>query len=262
MITFLDVITKTIRYLSRYPKIGRFLSTIFGLLEVPILDMIYFIDKYLQPGSYRSLMESFSLFYGSKIIPLNTKIESIPTIASTEEILNLIKQMPAMSIGYCYCRSKYRNCNNPIWSCIHIGTAQHINDLSKKMQLKSSNLKEIEQLLLRADKLGLVHQLLTAPTPDYVYVICNCCSCCCVMLRNAIDFNIHEAVIPSNFVIKYTKNKCTNCGECEKRCYFTALQFINKKLKVNISKCVGCGLCISSCNYNALKLIRRESIPS
>lgn len=259
MVAFLTTISKIVRYLSRYPKIGIFFSAVYGLLEVPILDTIYFVDRYIQPGSYQSLMKIFSLFYGSKIIPLNVKVDSIPTIAPTEEIFNLVRRMPAVSIGYCYCRTKNRKCDYPIWSCIHIGKIQHLNDLSKKIPLKSSNLMEIEQLLIKSNELGLVHQLLTAPTPEYVYVICNCCPCCCVMLRNAIDFNIHGAAIPSDFVIQYDVNNCTNCGECEKRCHFTALQFVNKKLVVNISKCVGCGLCLSSCNYNALKLIRRNA---
>jgi NAD-dependent dihydropyrimidine dehydrogenase PreA subunit len=255
MASLVTSISNFINYLARYPKIGRFIGTIFGLLEVPILDFIHFIDK-ISPGSYQPLMKIFSTFYGSKIIPINTVIENKASVAPTEEILGIIKQMPAVSLGYCYCRSKYKNCDNPIWSCIHIGTAKHIKELGDKIPLKSSSIEEVEHLLNKANKLGLVHQLLTSPTPDYVYVICNCCHCCCVMLRNAIDFNLHGAALPSNFIVKHNSNKCKNCGDCTSSCYFGTLEF-DKKLTINITQCVGCGLCITVCNNNALKLVRR-----
>ncbi|NHJ48221.1 MAG: hypothetical protein FK733_10585 [Asgard group archaeon] len=257
MATLATSVSKVINYLARYPKIGKFIGTFFSLLEVPILDIIYFIDKRVYPGSYHSLMKIFSLFYGSKVIPLNVTIEGTPTIAPTDEILSLIKRMPAISLGYCYCRTKHKNCENPIWSCIHIGTAKHLDELSKKIPLKTSSYEEVEQLVFKANKLGLVHQLLTSPTPNYVYVICNCCPCCCVMLKNAIDFNIHGAAIPSNFVINHNKSKCKNCGECSTRCSFHALDYSDSKLIIDKSKCAGCGLCISACGNNALILSRR-----
>jgi ferredoxin len=257
MVTLTTTVSKVIKYLARYPKIGKFIGSIFGLFEVPILDFIHFIDKRIYPGSYQSLMKIFSLFYGSKVVPLNVKIDGIPTIAPTDEILNIIKRMPAVSLGYCYCRTKHQNCDNPIWSCIHIGTAKHLDELGGKIPLKSSSHEEVEQLLYKANKLGLVHQLLTSPTPNYVYVICNCCPCCCVMLRNAIEFNIQGAAIPSNFVISHNNEACIICGECSKRCHFQALNYIDNKLLIDKSKCAGCGLCIAACNYNALKLSRR-----
>ena len=127
---------QSVRYLSQYPKIGKFLSSFFGLIEVPLLDAIHFIDKHLVKGSYYRMMKNFSLFYNSRIIPLNVKVESgTPTIAPTEEILSLIRRVPAMSIGYCYCRDKYKNCENPVWTCIHIGTAKHLKELGRKIPL-------------------------------------------------------------------------------------------------------------------------------
>ena len=260
MSVVLNKIHDGIQFLSQYPKIGRFFGTILGLIEVPILDFIYFLDKYITPGSYQKSMKMFSLFYGSKIIPLSVKIEGTPTVAPTEEIMGIIKRMPAVSIGYCYCRVKEKNCDNPIWTCIHIGTAKHLDELGRKISLKSSTIDEVEQLLLKSDKLGLVHQLLTAPNPNYVYVICNCCPCCCVMLRNAIDFNFHGSAMPSNFIITHNSDKCSNCGKCIKRCYFGSLTMKKDTLIVNEEKCTGCGLCVNSCENDVLSLIQRIDV--
>ena len=204
-------------------------------------------------------MQNFSLFYGSKIIPLNTKVETgLPTIAPTEEILDIIRRVPKISIGYCYCRVKNKNCDNPIWTCIHIGTAKHIEELGKKIPLKSSSIEEVEELLHKTEELGLVHQLLTAPSPEYIYVICNCCPCCCVMLQNTMKFHLHGVVQPSNFIAEFDPSSCITCGVCVQRCYFSALKLIDNKIDYNEQNCVGCGLCSSACPENALKLIRRE----
>ena len=252
-------IHKGIQFLSQYPKIGKFIGSLLGLLEVPILDFIYFMDRHISPGSYQKSMKMFSLFYGSKVIPLDVKIEGIPTIAPTEEIMSLIRRMPAVSIGYCYCRDKEKNCNNPIWTCIHIGIAKHLEELGGKIPLKSSSIEEVQKLLQETDKLGLVHQLLTAPNPEYIYVICNCCPCCCVMLRNAINFNHHGSALPSSFIVSFNHTNCNNCGICVERCYFGCLSIVNNILSINNEKCAGCGLCISSCKEDALSLVKRIS---
>lgn len=244
--------------LSKYPQIGISISSFFGLIEVPLLELIYFIDKRIKPGSYQQLMKYFSYFYGSKVIPLKTKIEGMPTLAPTEEILEIIKRVPAVSIGYCYCRAKYKNCDNPVWTCIHIGSAKHLEELSKKIPLKSSSYEEVEKLLYKANELGLVHQLLTAPSPEYVYVICSCCPCCCVMLRNAIDYQIHGVVLPSNFIAELNEKECNNCGICLERCHFNALSSGKDKVILDVNLCVGCGLCVNTCPTTALHMIRRK----
>ncbi|MHA1213632.1 MAG: hypothetical protein ACTSSH_14390, partial [Candidatus Heimdallarchaeota archaeon] len=132
-----------IQRLSKYPKIGKSIGTIFAVLEVPILEMMHLIDKKIRKGTYQQMMKAFSLFYGSKIIPLNVKIDGNLSVAPTDEILGIIRRMPAVSIGYCYCRTKHQNCDNPIWSCIHIGTAIHLEELGKKIPLKSSSIEEV-----------------------------------------------------------------------------------------------------------------------
>ncbi|MGC9778777.1 MAG: 4Fe-4S binding protein [Candidatus Heimdallarchaeota archaeon] len=256
----LDKLQYSILYLSKYPKIGKFISTILGVFEVFFLDMIYFIDRRISHGSYSSLMKIYTLLYGSKVIPLNVKLEGIPSVAPTDEIMSVIRRMPALSIGYCYCRVKHKNCDNPVWSCIHIGTAIHLNELKNKIPLKSASIEEVEKLLLKANKLGLVHQLLTAPSPDYVYVICNCCPCCCVMLNSAIEYNLRGVAIPSNYIVKYDKKKCIGCFSCVERCHFGSLANKDNKLVFDSSKCVGCGLCIDYCSSDAIQLIRRDSI--
>ncbi len=251
---------RMIQYLSQFPPVGKLISSLFGGLEVPILDFLHFIDRYVRPGSYQQLMPYFSRFYGSRVIPLNTTLKRIPTLAPTEEIINIIRRVPALGIGWCYCRKKNQNCDNPIWTCIHIGTAKRLDELGNQIPLKSATVEEVEALLYEAERLGLVHQLITAPSPDYVYVICNCCPCCCTMLRNALVYQLHGVVLSSNFIAEHKNNNCTSCGRCVERCYFGARKIENDSLVFDPKKCVGCGLCVSVCPTDAIQLARRPSM--
>ncbi len=252
-----EFLSSKVDYLLKYPNISKCVSTFFGLIEVTILESLRIIDKYFSKGFYESTMNQFNRIYSSRVIPLNINLNSIPYISPTEELISIINRIPSLAIGYCYCRSKYSYCNNNLWTCIHIGTAKSLTELSKKIPLKSVKSKEVEQLLYKADRDGLLHQLITTPSPEYFYVICNCCPCCCVMLQSAIRRKNPNVALASNFIARTYHNKCINCGKCVKRCYFGARILKNGKMKFKETLCKGCGLCARSCEQNAIIMIRR-----
>ena len=241
-------------------------GSIFGFIEVPLLEVVKTIDKYLVQGFYESFMKYFALFYGSRVIPLNININTTHSISPTEEILEIIQRMPSVALGYCYCRSTERKkkpettrCTHDLWTCIHIGTAKKLDELKNRTPLKSSNYEEIKAVLLAADRTGLVHQLITAPTSEYFYVICNCCTCCCIMLNDVIHHS-SKVGIASNFIAVNDEIKCTSCGKCVERCHFNVRELKNKILCYNPENCVGCGLCVNTCEYEAITLNKRPII--
>ena len=249
------------------PRMGKVLGNIFGFIEVPLLEGIKTIDRYLFHGFYEKFMKYFSLFYGSRVIPLNTSINSSLKISPTEEILEIIQRMPSVSLGYCYCRASKRkrnpetsSCTHSLWTCIHIGTAKKLGELEEKTPMKKANYRKVKALLQAADKAGLVHQLITAPTSEYFYVICNCCKCCCVMLNDVIRYGPRNRIISSNFIASNDEELCVACGECVERCYFKAREMINGKLIFNLENCVGCGLCVTVCKYGAISLSKKFSV--
>ena len=250
-------LSKWVRQLLCYPNIGKALSTLAGFLEVPLLQTMFFLEKRNRSSKFR---EHFTKFYKSHVIPLNISLESIPSISPTEEILEIIRRVDALGIGYCYCRSKSKNCDNDVWTCIHVGTAESLHELSERMPIKSASVHEVEELLHRCDEVGLVHQLLTAPNQDYFYVICNCCPCCCVMLGSMLKHGITHAVLHSNFVSLNNWDLCDSCGECTSRCYFGARQMEKNEFIFDSSKCVGCGLCVTECNNKAISMLRRINL--
>ncbi|MFW9992760.1 MAG: ATP-binding protein [Candidatus Odinarchaeota archaeon] len=255
---FLDIVERNIHYLSRYPNIGKFFATIFGALEVPLLEFIYLVDN-VHPGFFDRSMAFFWKYYGSRIIPLDINLKTVQAVSPTDEIVNIIRRVPSLAIGYCYCRNKHKNCSSPVWTCIHVGTGKQLDELGKKMPLKTATADEVEQLLYETDRLGLVHQLITAPSPDYFYVICNCCPCCCVMLSAAINVGTKDVVLASNFVANQVDANCKSCGKCINRCYFKARTLIKERLNFDPARCTGCGLCVSICDFDAIQLVRRPN---
>ncbi len=242
----------------RYPNVGKAISALFGLFEVPLLDLFAWLHKNTGLDFYNNLMRQMTKVYGSRVIPLNVSIDTKNLVSPTEEILSLVRRVEGLSIGYCYCRSKYKHCDNDVWTCIHVGTAESIKELATRKQTRSATLQDVERIIKKANEAGLVHQLITAPNSEYFYVICNCCPCCCVMLNSAIRYGMKNAAISSNFIIAKEDERCTGCGVCITRCHFGAQVICEEGVLVERTKCVGCGLCISTCPENALSLIRRS----
>ena len=54
----------------------------------------------------------------------------------------------------------------------------------------------------------------------------------------------------SLFRVRFDKDQCKNCGQCEKNCKAKAIDF--KAGTVDYSRCVVCGDCLSKCKFDAL----------
>ena len=61
----------------------------------------------------------------------------------------------------------------------------------------------------------------------------------------------------SVFRVQFDKDKCKNCGQCEKNCKSQAIDFKNGK--VDHSRCVVCGDCLDQCKFDALHYTAKRS---
>ena len=88
--------------------------------------------------------------------------------------------------------------------------------------------------------------------------ICNCCTCCCGVLRGLTEWNQPHAFVKSDYEISIEEEACIGCGKCIKRCQFNALEIIDKKCVSN-DRCVGCGVCAIVCPKDAMSLVPRKA---
>jgi len=258
------VFEKTIdKLLKRIPSLGKLLSSLFGISELFILELfrridnrfnIYTLDiinKYILQGRW-----------GGKIVPLNINFSPDTRFLPTQEILEIIGRSNVVGIGWCYCRAVQRkynepNCDHPLYTCIHLSFGKSLYDIPyKSYNLKQVSKQKIVELVEECDKRGLVHQIIYFPSPQFYYVICNCCPCCCVVLNKFVKYGSPQ-IVKSDFIAETQKDKCQNCGECEKWCHFGARRLIEGTLNFDKERCFGCGICISKCPYEAIVLIQK-----
>ncbi len=254
---------RVVNIILRYPSVGRVFASLCGALETPLLDSFQFIDRHFSPGFYQKMWSVFIKVYGTRVVPINQAIAPGNQISPTEEILEIIRRQPAVSLGWCYCRRRGGvPMDNPwMWGCIHIGLAQSLEKLAKVKPLKSAKIEEVEALVRRADKEGFIHQLVTAPNKNYIYVICSCDPKYCVMLKNLGQFPATN-LVESHFISTRDTQKCNHCGTCESRCWFGARRLKNGTLVFDPTHCYGCGICVSTCPQHAILLERRQMIGS
>ena len=87
-----------------------------------------------------------------------------------------------------------------------------------------------------------------------LYSICNCCPCCCTALLSQ-NYLSAPMMAGSGYIAKIDKEKCVECGLCEKKCNFLAIyRNADKKVQVNEDLCRGCEACVTACNKDAIKL--------
>ncbi len=87
-----------------------------------------------------------------------------------------------------------------------------------------------------------------------LYSICNCCPCCCTALLSQ-NYLTAPMMAGSGYIAKIDKNKCVNCGLCEKKCNFLAIyRDAENHVQVNEDLCRGCEGCLTACRKDAIHL--------
>lgn len=87
-----------------------------------------------------------------------------------------------------------------------------------------------------------------------LYSICNCCPCCCTALLSQ-NYLTAPMMAGSGYIAKIDKDKCIDCGLCEKKCNFLAIyRDKDNRVQVNEDLCRGCEGCLDVCKKDAIAL--------
>lgn len=190
----------------------------------------------------------------SRIMPVNKTIKSVDGVLAYEVIEEMIDKAKTVGLAHCACREHEEKCDAPRESCMLFD--ETCDFLVERGYARHITKDEMKQKLLEFDKAGLVHQVNNAQ--DKITFICNCCSCCCGLLRSKTEWGNQNVFNASGFVARVDEGACSQCGICvDERCPMGALEMGDRAPAVNDDKCIGCGLCVTGCPDDAMKLERR-----
>lgn len=197
-----------------------------------------------------------------RVVPINKTIASKSTVLTFEDAEAMIRSATTLAVTRCVCRLSLKKCDNPLENCLQLNKGAEYT--IKRGTGRKIDAEEALRILKEAEAHGLVH--MTENRSVMGNAICNCCSCCCEMLRFASDSKTKGVLAPSRYAAEVASDLCTSCGECRDICPMDAVtEGAEGAYVVSHERCIGCGLCASVCPADAIALVEirpKEFIPA
>jgi Na+-translocating ferredoxin:NAD+ oxidoreductase subunit B len=194
----------------------------------------------------------------TRVIPIQSQIKAEQRVLLYEDVRRMFEQAKSFQLMNCICRKEQALLGKP---CKHssevcMGFSREEGAFDKYPFGRIISREEALSVISRAEEEGLVH--LTYNLQGDSFFLCNCCSCCCLMLRAAKNFNAPYLLAKSYYVASIDQETCAACGTCaEERCPMEAVVEDNGGYKVQPERCIGCGVCTNTCPTESITLGRR-----
>lgn len=194
----------------------------------------------------------------ARVIPVEKALDTEIQVHPYEEVAMLIEKAEYIALAQCACRVSVGKCDAPRDTCLIFGAPARF--LVEKGYARKITRAKALKVLDRSERAGLVHT--SNNSADRAGFICNCCSCCCTLLRGLTELDLPNAIGRSGFEALVDPEKCNGCGICsDERCPVGAAVIEEETALVDGERCIGCGLCVSTCPTEAISLVRRSRQP-
>ena len=186
-----------------------------------------------------------------RVVPARSAVKR-EWVLPYEDVRTILLGAEAFRVKDCVCRVQLelagcRDCSFPVANCLWFAASA-----AAPGQGETISRAEALAVLDQAEEVGLVHTVSNvAQGVDYV---CNCCGCCCHLLRGITEWGIEHSVAQANYYALIEQKECTACGICEERCQVGAIAEGDGTYVVERARCIGCGLCVSGCPSEAVEL--------
>lgn len=214
-------------------------------------ELAHLIEHYMLEGGAEGIMKPQPAIH--RVVPAQSAVKS-EWILPYDDVRSILLSSKGFSVYDCICRKQQdklgtRKCDFPLRICMSFSPAERPPGPSTVSQ------EEALALLQEAEEIGLVHTV--SNVAKGVGYICNCCGCCCGILRGITEWGIEKSVAYANYYAVVDPEKCTACGVCEDRCQVNAISVKEMAAVVDRDKCIGCDLCVTGCTEEAARLERR-----
>ncbi len=197
-----------------------------------------------------------------RVIPIDEAVSPRNQVLAFEDAAGLLRSSSTIALTDCVCRKLMKRCDRPLGVCLQLNRAAEF--ALKRGTGRRISVEEGIDILKKSRDAGLVH--FTENSAGRVNVLCNCCDCCCEMLRFARNAKTKGVIAPSRYRASVDGDACTRCSLCVDVCPVDAVTAdAGDAALVDGDTCIGCGLCAHECPVNAIALVEVRSadfIPS
>ena len=250
-------------YYSLWPiDPGGMLENIFadGVMDERKEALKHQYKAYWDSGYWNLVSSSSSPIF--RIIPSDAAIQSTSDVLVFDQVKSIVEKAKTISTVKCFCRTlEDGKCGKPMDTCFYFDAWADYAIQYRKARPVSR--EQALTILEEAERAGLVH--LTTNFQQGITAVCNCCPCCCHVLRGYNQLQNPNSLIRSNYAPGIDPGLCEDCGICRELCPTRAIAPAKEQPGSVLQypeRCIGCGLCASNCPVGAVSMVRtRDHVP-
>jgi len=218
-----------------------------GLMDQELAQLV---EDYLAGGGAQGIMKPQPALH--RVLPAAGTVKA-EAILPYDDVRALLLGEKTFTVNECICRLQQEQlgetCTYPTRVCLSFS--------GRERPPQPGDLTQAEALALldMTEQVGLVHTV--SNVTEGIGYVCNCCGCCCAILRGITEFGIPDSVADANYYAVIEPEFCANCGTCIERCHVGAISEEDGFSVVDQSRCIGCGLCVTGCPNDVARLERK-----
>jgi len=222
------------------------------MLEARDVEFARLVEEYLCGGGAVGIMSAQPAIH--RVVPARGATEK-EWVLPYDDVRAILGKASSFRVEACVCRLQQeelgtRRCDFPLESCLWFSYAETGDEAD------AISHEEALAVLDEAERVGLVHTV--SNVASGIGYVCNCCGCCCGLLRGINEWGIEHSVAQANYFAEIDPDTCTACGTCQERCQVDAIAERDDGVRVvRRELCIGCGLCVTGCPSEAVRLMRK-----
>jgi len=219
-------------------------------LELMDHEFAHLVEEYLADGGAAGIMKPQPALH--RVVPVQSSVKS-EWILPYDDVRAILLAAKTFRVRDCICRAQQdhigRRCDFPLRVCLTFSSVER--------PPRPDDIPQEEALAIfdQTEEVGLVHTV--SNIMEGLSYICNCCGCCCGILRGINEWGIENSVAYANYYAVIDPGECLGCETCIERCQVHAVFEQDGVAVVDRERCIGCGLCVTGCPNDVPKLQRK-----
>ena len=213
-------------------------------------ELAHLVEEYLSHGGGEAIMRYQPALH--RVVPAQGAVKS-EWVLPYDDVRAILLEAKTFQVNDCICRVQQAQlgqpCDFPTQMCLAFSGTER--------PAREGDISQADALAIleKSEEVGLVHTV--SNVMQGVGYVCNCCGCCCGILRGITEWGIERSVAYANYYAVIDPAFCANCGNCIQRCQVGAISEGEGFSVVDREHCIGCGLCVTGCPNDVARLVRK-----